>query len=136
MITRRAFLRAAGLGAFPVGAGLLVWRDSLAWLVSRGSARVLAMVSTPEDRLRAHFHYLTLDPDGVQQYFADLRRYNAAFSARRPLGPDIHTQFLLSTDFFEHDADEKRTIRYVGYYDASVTPCNNPLARFDDGDQA
>ena len=130
MMTRRAFLRSAALGALPLGAGLVVWRESLAWFVSRASTRVVAMVRPPEDRLRAHFHYLTLDPAAVEQYFADLRRYHPAFSTRQPLGTDIHTQFLLSTDFFQHGGDEKRTIHYVGYYDPSATPCNNPLARF------
>jgi hypothetical protein len=43
----------------------------------------------------------------------------------------VELQFLLSTDFFRFDADERRRVSYVGYYDPAVTPCNNPLARFD-----
>jgi hypothetical protein len=136
MISRRAFLRTAALAALPLGAGVVAWRDSLAWFVSRASARVVAMARSPEDRLRAHFHYLTFDPAAAAQYVADLRYHNPAFSARQPLGPDIHTQFLLSTDFFQHGADEQRTIHYVGYYDPASTPCHNPLVRFDDGELA
>ena len=134
MISRRAFLRAAGLGALPLGAGVVVWHGSVAWFVSRAVARIGAMARSPEDRLRAHFHYLTFDPAATARYVADLRDHNPAFSPRQPLGPDIHTQFLLSTDFFQHGADEKRTIHYVGYYDPASTPCNNPLAQFDDAE--
>ena len=131
MISRRAFLRAAALGALPVGTGVVVWRNSLAWVANRASARLVAMARTPEERLRAHFHYLTFDPAAAVQYIEDLRHYNPTFSTRQPLGPDIHTQFLLSTDFFRHDADESREIYYVGFYHPYVTPCNNPLARFE-----
>jgi hypothetical protein len=130
MITRRRFLWLAGAGAIPVGAGLLVWRDTAGGLVGRSARRLDAMVRRPEARLQAHFDYLDLDAGGVRQFFADVARFNPAFSPRRPLGPDIHTQYLMSTDFFRHGADESRRIQYVAYYDPSVTACRNPLATF------
>jgi hypothetical protein len=132
-MTRRAFLRVVALGAAPVAVGSVVWRDSLSWVFQRSAARLRAFALSPEQRLRAHFHYLDLEPAGVEQYFADFRRYRPAFSRRLPLAPDVYTDYLLSTDFFRQGADESRRVHYVGFYDPSVTPCNNPLARFDDG---
>lgn len=136
MITRRRFLRAAAWGAVPIAAGWLAWRDSLAWLLDRSAVRLAAMVRSPEERLVAHFGYLKLDPAGVGQYFADCQQHWPDFSRRVPLAPDVYTGYLLSTDFFRHGADEARLIQYVGFYDPGVTPCNNPLARFDDDGNA
>jgi hypothetical protein len=132
MMTRRTFLRIAGWCAVPIAAGSLAWRDTLVWVLDRSAARLSAIVRSPEERLRAHFSYLNLDPAGVVQYFADHQRYRPTFSRRLPLAPDVYTNYLLSTDFFRHGADESTIVRYVGFYDPSVTPCNNPLARFDD----
>jgi hypothetical protein len=132
MMTRRSFMKLASGCAVGAAAGSLVWRDSLLWLVDRSLARAAAMIWSPEERLRAHFSYLNLDPAGVTQFFADCIRYRASFSRRRPLGPEICTDFLLSTDFFRNGADQSRTIRYVGFYDPAITACNNPLATFDD----
>ena len=40
----------------------------------------------------------------------------------------ILTQFLLSSDFFQHNADETRIVRYLGYYDPYERLCENPFA--------
>jgi hypothetical protein len=131
VINRRTFLRIAGLGAAPVAAGLLVRCQSFAWVADRSAAWLDAAVHSPQERLRAHFHYLDLDPPSIAQFFADLRRYRPDLSPRRPLGPSVHNLFLLSTDFFRHGCDEAQRVHYVGFYDPAITPCNNPLATFD-----
>ncbi len=132
MISRRTFLRIVGVGGVPLGAGLLAWPQSFAWAVGRSAAWLDAGLRRPDARLRAHFHYLDLDPAGVSQFFDDLRRYRPDLSPRRPLGPSVHNLFLLSTDFFRYGGDETRRLHYVGFYDPAITPCNNPLATFDD----
>jgi hypothetical protein len=132
MITRRAFFRAALVGAAPLTAAGVIWHDTLAWVIDRSGARLHAMLVSPEQRLRDHFWYLDLDPGGVRQYFIDCRRYLPTFSPRLPLGAEACTRYLLSTDFFRIGADERRRVHYVGFYDPAVTPCNNPLARFDE----
>jgi hypothetical protein len=132
MMTRRRFLRTAAWTAAPLFAGSIVWHDSVAWLVRRSGARLLAIVQSPAQQLRTHFDYLDLDPAGVDRYLDDCRRYQTNFSRWVPLHPDVHTRYLLSTDFFRHGADESRRVHYVGYFDPSVTPCNNPLASFDE----
>lgn len=130
MMTRRTFLRAVAWSAAPLAAGSVAWRDSLAWFVDRSTRRLVALVRSPEQRLRAHFDYLDLDAAGVERYFADYERNRPGFSRRLPLPPDACTRYLLSTDFFRHGADESRRIHYVGFYDPDVTPCNNPFATF------
>jgi hypothetical protein len=133
MMTRRTFIRIAAWGTAPLVAGSLAWRDRLAWLIERSTARALALALTPEQRLRAHFDYLDLDSAGVAAYFGDCQRYRPAFSRRLPLSADVYTGFLLSSDFFQGGADESRRVRYVGFYDPSLTPCINPLATFGEG---
>lgn len=131
MITRRSFLRLAG-GSVASGAiAAIAWRDRVARALDRAHARLLALVATPEERLRAHFSYLTLDPAGVERYFADYQKYRG-LSRHAPLSGDACTRYLMSTDFFRHGADESKTVHYVGFYDPDHTPCNNPLATFDD----
>ena len=130
MMTRRTFLRAAAWGGSTLTLCSLAWPDSFAWFFSRSAARIAAIARSPAARLRAHFNYLDLDPAGVDLYFADCRRYQRGFSPRLPLAADVYTRYLLSTDFFQHGADESRRIHYVGFFDPSVTPCSNPLATF------
>jgi hypothetical protein len=129
-MTRRTFLRVAAACGAAFAAGWLLWLDSFTWFFSRVAARLLALVLSPEQQLRAHFRYLVLDSDGVQQYVADYYRYRQPLP-RRPLPPDFYTRYLLSTDFFSHGADESRRVHYVGFSDPYVTPCSNPLARLE-----
>lgn len=98
--------------------------------------------------------YLQLEDAGVRRFARDIAQVHAVSSARLHLlgaagplytdtalaahngfndalhhGEDrITAQYLLSSDFFRNGADESRTVRYLGYYDARV-PCNNPFAR-------
>jgi hypothetical protein len=130
VITRRRFLQTLGWSAAPFAMGAFVWRDAIGWAADRAGARILAVVLSPEERLKAHFDYLTLDPDGIALYFADYARYRGGVPRYRPLSHDVFTRYLLSTDFFRHGADESRVVRYVGLYDPDNAPCNNPLARF------
>jgi hypothetical protein len=122
-LTRRRLLQllgvAAGAAALP-----LAWRR-----FGRGSADgTSADVAAGEEP----FPYLTLGSGVVAAFEADYRRHVGALRARDRWSDRIKAQFLLSTDFFRFDADETRVISYVGFYDPAVTPCNNPLARFED----
>lgn len=49
--------------------------------------------------------------------------------ALRRMEDNVVGRYLMSTDFFEHGADESREIRYVAFYDPALTPCRNFLAR-------
>jgi hypothetical protein len=130
-ITRRTFLRVVALCGASLAVGWVAWRDSFTSLFGRGAARLVALVLSPEQQLRAHFRYLDLDQDGVDRYFADYQHHQEPLPRRRPLPPDVYMRYLLSTDFFLHGADESRRVHYVGFVDPYVTPCSNPLARLD-----
>lgn len=41
----------------------------------------------------------------------------------------IVSNYLLSTDFFDHGADEARTVTYLGAYDPVSAICRNPFGR-------
>lgn len=93
--------------------------------------------------------YLRLDPEGLARFTDDVLRigsvrFPARFGIHARIPPALHrylpareelarleedlaAQYLLSSDFFEHDADESRTIRYLGYFDPYTRPCINPF---------
>jgi hypothetical protein len=77
------------------------------------------------------FPYLKLRVGTVEAFEADYRRHLGLELARDQWPKPIQAQFLLSTDFFRFDADETRVVAYVGFYEPTITPSNNPLARFD-----
>jgi len=130
-MTRRQFLKVAGWCAAPATVAALAARNPAARAVNRVGERLLALVRSPEERLRSHFFYLNLDYGGVEQYFADYRRLRGGLPRHALLPSDVYTRYLLSTDFFRHRADESQIVRYVGFYDPDNTPCGNPLAEFD-----
>jgi hypothetical protein len=45
----------------------------------------------------------------------------------RRLESNVVSRYLLSTDFFEHGADESRTVRYVEFHDPYSIACRNPF---------
>jgi hypothetical protein len=130
-MTRRQFLKIAGWCAAPLTVVAVASRNSAARAVNRIGERLLALVQSPDERLRSHFSYLTLDNAGVEQFFTDHRRFRGDLPRHARLPSDAYTRYLLSTDFFRHRADESQIVRYVGFYDPDNTPCGNPLAEFD-----
>jgi hypothetical protein len=133
-MTRRTFFRiSAGCGASITLASLVGVAPSR-WL-STPAAWLVAMTSSPEQRLADHFHYLRLDAAGIEKYFADYQLYREGLYRHRPLAPDVYTRYLLSTDFLKNGADESRLVSYIGFYEPAVTACHNPCATFDDSTQ-
>jgi hypothetical protein len=47
----------------------------------------------------------------------------------RRLEDNVVSQYLLSTDFFDNDADEHRVVSYISYYDPYTRLCSNPFIR-------
>lgn len=45
----------------------------------------------------------------------------------RRLEDNVVTKYLLSTDFFQHGADESRSLRYLSFYEPQLAPCRNPF---------
>jgi hypothetical protein len=113
-VSRRTVLR-LGLGGAVVAIGAVVTRNVLRddehWLASE---------------LEKMFPYLDFAPGTTRDFTSE---YLAAYKRpARALLPVIGDQFLRSTDFFLHDADESRQIAYATLWDPFVHPCYNPLA--------
>lgn len=82
-----------------------------------------------EERIAQRFDYLQLDRAGVQAFVRDYEKHIGELNALSPRDKDLFERFLMSTDFFQHGADESRPVRYVAFYDPYVTPCWNPCAK-------
>ena len=102
--------------------------------------------------LRRKLSFLKLDADGLEKFAEDYAKRNAkgrlkvvekniAFRLNRAIGLPkswygplqwtedfICTLFLMSSDFFIHNADEEQTVHYLGIYDPYERPCSNPFA--------
>lgn len=48
-------------------------------------------------------------------------------AALRRLEDNVVSLYLLSTDFFQHGADERRAVNYVSFYDPYTSVCGNPF---------
>ena len=59
---------------------------------------------------------------------SDLLYRTPAGGSIQKLESSVASTFLLSTDFFDHGADENREIRYVRYYYPYSFACGNPFA--------
>ncbi|GAC1629521.1 MAG: hypothetical protein NVS9B10_20790 [Nevskia sp.] len=138
MITRRRFLLLAGSGV----AGVVAARFAFA----RPEQVVAAVV-------RRKLDYLQLDAAGVDRFAKDfvaraiaaptkLRALSAVglielpieklgihFATLRHGEERILTYYLLSSDFFLNNADESRTVQYLGFYDPYRGACLNPFPR-------
>ena len=112
-ITRRRLLEGA-LVLTCVGGGFVVWNR-------RQRVR---------KRIRDHFSYLRLEEGAVRRFLRDFEKANGWSSAQTAGHSQLAMQFLLSTDFFQFDAAEDRTIRYDRLADPYANPCYNPLAHY------
>ena len=73
-------------------------------------------------RMKYHFHSLFLKPAASWGFSNDKR------SRYERIEDNLATLYLLSSDFFEHGADQSRTVQYVSLYDP-MRACGNPFAR-------
>ncbi len=112
-VTRRRFLEGT-LALVCVGGGFVFWHR-------RQQTR---------KRIREHFSYLQLERGAVRRFLHEFEQANGKGVAKTTDHSRLAMQFLLSTDFFHHDADESRMVRYSRLADPYVNPCYNPLVRF------
>ena len=65
-------------------------------------------------------------------FVRDHQTFQGKISKRNKASNRIVTKFLLSTDFFQNGAKERKVSKYRGYYDPYVSVCGNPFTREDE----
>jgi len=140
--TRRKFL----LAGFAIGAAIVA---AYKWRWGDPSDAVVAI-------LKRRVGYLKVEPGTFHDFAARyleqrsehqkrlLRRLSLLGPALRLVSPyrwlgpahslrlledSVVSLYLLSTDFFQHGADEQRAVTYVSFYDPYSIACGNPFAR-------
>lgn len=78
------------------------------------------------DAVTGAMSYLTLADGTLEAFAADHLRFLR--KTRRYETNDLPQQFLMSTDFFQNGADEKRAVKYVAYFDPYMSPCYSPFS--------
>ena len=80
--------------------------------------------------IRANYAYLDIPDTVIDRFVRDFESAHGKGAATgMPITPPVLGQFLMSTDFFPNGADEQRTLNYIAFYSAYVSPCYNPLSR-------
>jgi len=87
--------------------------------------QVSALLAKRPTWVRWKYHFLhLLSPRAFSRY--DSSNDHRSRIARTV--DNLAETYLLSSDFFLHDADESRLVRYQQFYDP-LRPCGNPFAR-------
>ncbi len=122
---RRAFLGAVAALSLSIGLGR--WFYQPRRLDDPWTAQTAATV-------RRLLPYLQIDEDSLARFAQDLLARDQHALLRRAGAGDARAeawlgeQFLLSSDFFWHGADERKAVGYRAYYDPYELPCANPFA--------
>jgi hypothetical protein len=142
-LSRRAFLFRASAGL-----AVLVAAPYALYQLKYGKAANVVIAI-----LKRRVGYLRVDPDSFERFASEYLQYKRGHAKQlarlsvvafpltyltlyrllpmghplRRLEDNVVTRYLLSTDFFFHDADESRKINYVSFYDPAATPCRNPF---------
>ncbi|MEM7033083.1 MAG: hypothetical protein AAF629_26260 [Chloroflexota bacterium] len=107
--------------------------------------------------VQKHLHYLQIDEDGLQKFAQEYDQFLRDVSVERLswlgmfkplylytnwldstdvvaiLGEHAASVFLMSSDFFWHNSDQNRVVKYRGIYHPSTGACANPFAQLEDG---
>lgn len=124
MFNRRALLKRLGM----LGGGIYLGIGCSDAQAPSSQATGTASKTAPalQRAIRQHFNYLTIDDAVIEAFARDLTKHQGPFKLNT--SPRPFTRFLASTDFFQNDGNETRSLHYVSYYDPYVSPCYNPFA--------
>lgn len=128
-MNRRKFLSWAGVGA------AIIALPSFKFLSTSFEEAAMSLIEN-------ELNFLSLDKDGLRKFVQDyaknknksfklsVRSYSLLGINPKQSGKvnQIISTYLLSTDFFMNQMDEKRTIRYVALYNPYTRPCANPFS--------
>lgn len=120
---RRALLK--GLGMLGGGLYLGIGCDDAQTPSTQVTEAAAKTAPVLQRAIRQHFNYLTIDDAVIEAFAQDLAKHQGPWQPKA--SPRPFTRFLASTDFFQNDGDETRSLQYVSYYDPYVSPCYNPF---------
>lgn len=66
---------------------------------------------------------------GFAYQYVNIYKITPLYGRIQAMEEDIELLFLMSSDFFIFDADESRTVNYLGIYSPYLRPCSNPLVK-------
>ena len=127
---RRKFLKLTGLGT-----GALVTIPTFGFATTSYEEAVTGI-------LKKEIGYLDLDKKGIEKFIQDFskdrdEKYRLKVRAMYLLGikpehsysvNDIVRTYLLSTDFFMTQMNERKTVHYIGLYNPYARPCTQPFS--------
>ena len=73
---------------------------------------------------RLRYHFLSAVAPSFKRYYRSTDKRSRIARAE----DSLVSTYLLSSDFFQNDADESRIVRYIAFYDP-MRACGNPFAR-------
>ncbi|NNF07231.1 MAG: hypothetical protein HKN21_10765 [Candidatus Eisenbacteria bacterium] len=120
-MSRRSFIQVVAAASIPFGIG-----------GAFGCAQKLDTRRLVKASFLQHFHYLEIDPEGLEQFLIDYEEALGPIQdgvASRDELP--FTRFLESTDFFLQGQDESKPVKYLALYDPYANPCFYPFRRFE-----
>ena len=134
-VGRRAFVRVAAVGAAALGGAALIgarlFSGQLGWWrrrVDNYAAAYSYAWLPPEERIRRHFDYLTIEPGAAERFVREFEREHGRVTPRAvEANRLLYTEFLMSTDFFRNGGDESKPVRFVAYHDPYRSPCWVPF---------
>lgn len=126
---RRAFLTIAGIGGAIAA-------------VASGRFFTMTFERAVEDLIRSELPFLNLDQAGLTSFANEYSKFqNQKFKSivkgysllgiSASQSGKIHTivsTYLLSSDFFINNMDEKRVVRYIALFDPYRRPCTHPFS--------
>ena len=127
---RRKFLKLTGLGA-----GALVAVPGFGFAATTFEAAATGILQNQLD-------YLTLEPEGVEKFIQEFTKdrsndYRLKVRAMYVFGispehsftvDELVRAYLLSTDFFMNQTDERKPVKYIGLYNPYTRPCTQPFS--------
>lgn len=120
---RRTFTLGASAIAAAGAAGFATWRTCEAIDAPTPPGDLPA----PAAAARAELTGLTFADGAFEAFARDLRTVPNPLLATRAFGLTVGGLMLLSCDFFQNGADERREIQYVALFHPYARPCYTPF---------
>jgi hypothetical protein len=141
-ISRRKFLVLGGVSAITALYGWYEWhwgdpKDIVVAILNRRVGYLRVDSSTFDTFAKDYLEYRKTYKNELRKLstFSPLLMSASPYSwlkqghPYRRLVDNVVSQYLLSTDFFQNGADERRLVTYLSFYNPYTAACRNPFTR-------